>query len=315
MKDDVPVMMAPMAGITDRAFRTIVKEHGADLAFTQMVSARGLLENNRQSFKILDLEGEKQPRAVQLFGSCPQIMGEAVALVEAKYSPTNINLNAGCPTPKVVKVGMGAALMRNPQLLGKIVASMARQVKCQLSVKIRSGWSDKEINALEVARRCQEAGAHMLIVHGRTREQFYQGRARWSIIAAVREELEIPVIGNGDIFAPHDGVRMLKETDCQGIMLARGARGNPWLFTGIKRVLKGEEPVFPSLQERFEVIFRHLELAFKFSEEHVAIKEMRKHLSWYIKGLPDARRARDHIMKIEDSQELVEYLQGYADEF
>ncbi len=308
----IPVYLAPMAGISNRVFRIIAMEMGADFVFTEMVNARGVLADNTKTWRLVDINKNEPGVGIQIFGSKPATMAEAAQLLVNEFKVNHININMGCPVPKVVKGGMGAALMRDIDLAGEIVAEVVKRIRGSVSVKMRSGWQEKEMNAVELARVCQDAGASMLIVHGRTREQFYSGKADWNAIKEVKEAVQIPVIGNGDIFSPADALSLLNSTGCDGVMVARGALGNPWLIKGIKDLLAGKKIVQPTLQERFAMILYHYELLSELRKNNKrTVSEMRKHLGWYIKGLPAARQARQKIFELDDLSAVFNFLKDY----
>ncbi|OPX89749.1 MAG: tRNA-dihydrouridine synthase C [Pelotomaculum sp. PtaB.Bin104] len=302
------VVSAPMAGITDKAFRILAREAGCGLVCTEMVSDQALLYGNPKTCSLLNTSGEAGPVSVQIFGSNPDYMARAAEIAESRGADI-IDINMGCPTPKIVKNGEGAALMRDPLRAAGIVRAVVSRVKVPVTVKMRKGWDDKSVNAVELAKLVVEAGAVALTVHGRTRSQFYRGKADWEIIAAVKEAVAVPVIGNGDIWQPADALSMLEHTRCDAIMIGRAALGNPWIF---KRTLHflltgGDLPV-PSPEERIEVALRHLSLLVENKGEQVAVREMRKHAAWYTKGLPGAARMRDLINKAGCKEELQKIL-------
>lgn len=302
------VFAAPMAGVTDKAFRILAREQGCGLVFTEMISAKGLVYRNQRTREMLDLSGEKGPVAVQLFGAEPEVMAEGALMAEAAGAAI-IDINMGCPVPKVVKNGEGSALMRNPSLAAAIVAAVAGRVKVPVTVKIRAGWCRDTMNAADFARAMADAGAQAVTVHGRTRDQFYSGRADWGIIKQVTEAVAVPVIGNGDIWTPEDAARMLAETGCAAIMIGRGALGNPWLFS--RTVAYLEQGVLlpePSPRERIAMALRHLDLVVSFKGETVGVREMRKHLAWYIKGMRGAARMREEIFTAKTVAEVKEII-------
>ena len=274
---DSPVALAPMAGVTDLPFRILCREQGCGLMCTEMVSAKALLYKNRNTKPLLETKPEERPVAVQLFGSDPEIMSEmALMLEEGPYDIIDVNM--GCPVPKIVNNGEGSALMKNPKLAGEILSAMTRKLKKPVTVKFRKGFNDESVNAVEFAKMAEQSGAAAVAVHGRTREQFYSGKADWDIIRQVKEAVSIPVIGNGDIFTPQDAGRMMEETGCDGVMVARGAKGNPWIFSRIDHYLKTGE-VLPKQgpEEVKQMILRHAELLVAFKGEYTAMREMRKH--------------------------------------
>ena len=298
---DSPVALAPMAGVTDLPFRILCREQGCGLMCTEMVSAKALLYKNRNTKPLLETKPEERPVAVQLFGSDPEIMSEmALMLEEGPYDIIDVNM--GCPVPKIVNNGEGSALMKNPKLAGEILSAMTRKLKKPVTVKFRKGFNDESVNAVEFAKMAEQSG-----VHGRTREQFYSGKADWDIIRQVKEAVSIPVIGNGDIFTPQDAGRMMEETGCDGVMVARGAKGNPWIFSRIDHYLKTGE-VLPKQgpEEVKQMILRHAELLVAFKGEYTAMREMRKHVSWYTAGYPHSAALRNEINLVETMEELTE---------
>lgn len=308
------VVLAPMAGITDKAFRIIAREHGCGLIYTEMISAKALTYKNERTKALLDIQGEEQPIAVQLFGCEPKVMAEAAQIVAAEGVQL-IDINMGCPVPKVVRNGEGSALLENPQLAKEIVQRMRRVVSLPITVKIRTGWDQENIVAVSFAREMEQAGVSAIAVHGRTREQFYSGFADWQIIKQVKEAVSVPVIGNGDIWVAQDAQRMLLETGCDAVMLGRGVRGNPWLISQVSHYLTlGRELEPPDLPEKIRGALRHLSLEVKLKGEELGIKEMRKHLLWYLKGLPRTASLKEALFRTGKEQEVVCLLQLYMEE-
>lgn len=298
------VVAAPMAGVTDKAFRILAKEQGCGLVFTEMISAKGLIYDNQRTKELLDIEGEERPLAVQLFGAEPDIVAEG-ALIAEEAGASMIDINMGCPAPKIVRNGEGSALMQNPSLAREIVAGVVKRVKIPVTVKIRSGWCKDSINGVDFAQMMADAGAAAITVHGRTREQFYSGRADWEIIRQVVERVPVPVIGNGDIWTPEDGARMLEETGCHGIMIGRSSLGNPWIFSRtVAYIEEGISIPEPSPKEKIAMALRHLDLVVSFKGEAVGVREMRKHLAWYIKGMRGAARMREEIFTAKTVAEV-----------
>ena len=302
------VILAPMAGVTDLPFRVLCREQGAGCVVTEMVSAKAVLYNNRNTRELLQIDPDERPAAVQLFGSEPDIMAEIAArLEEGPYD--YIDVNMGCPVPKIVNNGEGSALMKNPERAKEVLTAMVKAVKKPVTVKFRKGFNDLSVNAVEFAKMAESCGIAAVAVHGRTREQYYSGKADWDIIRQVKEAVRIPVIGNGDIFTPEDAGRMLKETGCDGIMVARGAKGNPWLFGRINHYLDtGEVLPGPSMAEIKAMILRHGRMLVQFKGEGVAMREMRGHMAWYTKGMPHSATLRNEINQVETLEGFVELL-------
>lgn len=310
---DGPLILGPMAGVTDLPFRLLCKEQGADLIYTEMVSAKGIQYNNKNTEDLLLVKEEERPVALQLFGADPYILSETAKKIEHRNFDI-LDINMGCPVPKVVNNGEGSALMKEPKLVGEIVKAVSGAIKKPLTVKIRKGFNDSLVNAVEIAKIAEANGASAIAVHGRTREQYYSGRADWSIIKAVKEAVSVPVIGNGDVFTPEDAVLLLKETNCDGVMVARGARGNPWIFKMIKEYMKSGVLIEkPSVEEAVAMMLRHTKMAIEHKSEFVGIREMRKHVSWYTSGYPMATKIRLRVNEVNHYMELEELLQEYVE--
>jgi nifR3 family TIM-barrel protein len=307
------LFLGPMAGVTDLPFRLLCKEKGADLVVTEMVSAKGIQYNNKNTENLLMIAEEERPAAIQLFGSDPDILSETAKRIENRNFDI-LDINMGCPVPKVVNNGEGSALMKNPGLVKEIVRKVSRAITKPVTVKIRKGFHDNLINAVEVAKLAEENGAAAVTVHARTREQYYSGKADWDIIRQVKEAVSIPVIGSGDVFTPEDAKRMLQHTNCDAIMIARGARGNPWLFEQIKFYL--EQGILlpkPTFEELKEMILRHAGLSIDFKGEYTGIREMRKHVAWYTTGYAGSSKLRNRVNEIESMEDLKRLLEEYQD--
>lgn len=299
------VILAPMAGVSDIAFRLLCHEQGAGLVCSEMVSAKAILYGNKNTEELLQIHPEEGPVSLQLFGSDPDIVSEMAKRIEERPFAV-LDLNMGCPVPKVVNNGEGSALMKDPLLAGRIVETTAKAIKKPLTVKIRKGFDDGHVNAAEMAHILQESGAAAVAVHGRTREQYYSGQADWEIIAQVKAAVKIPVIGNGDVTDADSALRLLEKTGCDGVMIGRAAQGNPWIFREVTAALEGREiPPRPTRQELYEMIERHARLAAAYKGEYITVREMRKHLAWYTTGLPHAAALRRQINSMETMEELL----------
>ena len=306
-----PVMLAPMAGVTDLPFRLLVKEMGCGLVYTEMVSDKGLNYKNEHTLDLLRIDEQERPVALQIFGSEPESMAKAAKIVEQAGADI-LDINMGCPTQKIVKNGEGSALMRTPELAYSIIASVVDAVSIPVTVKIRKGWDEQSVNAVQMAQLAEKAGASAISVHGRTREQFYAGKADWSIIKAVKESISIPVNGNGDVRSPQDAKRLIAETGCAGVMIGRGAQGNPWLFRQtIHYLTTGEILPGPTVEERVDMALKHLELLVEYKGEYIGIREMRTHAAWYTKGLPHSAELRLRFNQAQSRQDFAAILHRF----
>lgn len=302
------LVLAPMAGVTDLPFRLLCKEQGCGMVSSEMVSAKAILYNNKNTNALLKTLPEERPVSIQLFGSDPVIMADMAKRLEDEDRMFDIiDINMGCPVPKVVNNGEGSALMQNPQLVGRIVEAVAKAVKSPVTVKIRKGFSDDTVNAPEIAHIIEESGAACVAVHGRTRQQYYSGSADWDIIRQVKQKVKIPVIGNGDITCGADAAAMFEQTGCDAVMIGRAARGNPWIFREIAAYLEnGASPDAPTDKEVREMILRHAKLLIQYKGEYTGIREMRKHFAWYTAGFPHSSMLRNRVNFIESLEEFEE---------
>ena len=301
-------ILGPMAGVTDLPFRLLCKEQGAGLPCMEMVSAKAILYNNKNTESLLEIHPEETPVSLQLFGSDPKIVSEMAKRIEER--PFSIlDINMGCPVPKVVRNGEGSALMKDPKLVYELVHGVVRAIRKPVTVKIRKGFDEEHVNAMEIARIAEEAGAAAIAVHGRTREQYYSGRADWEIIRQVKEAVRIPVIGNGDVTSGERAAALREQTGCDGVMIARGAQGNPWIFSELLAYEEtGAFPPRPDIDELRSTMLRHARLQIEYKGNYLGIREMRKHVAWYTKGLRGAARLREQINKVESYEELEELL-------
>lgn len=298
------VILAPMAGVTDLPFRLLCKEQGAGLLCMEMVSAKAVHYNNKNTEALMEIHPEEVPVSLQLFGSEPDVMAETAARIEERPFAI-LDVNMGCPVPKVVNNNEGSALMKNPKLVGEIVNALVKVIHKPVTVKIRKGFDDAHVNAVEIAKIAEANGAAAVAVHGRTREQYYSGKADWDIIRQVKEAVSIPVIGNGDVVDALSAKRLVDETGCDGIMIGRASQGNPWIFKEITQYLDtGVLPERPSMEEVRNTILRHAQLQLQYKGEYVGIREMRKHVSWYTAGYPNSARLRQQVNAMETFEEL-----------
>jgi tRNA-dihydrouridine synthase B len=305
------VFLAPMAGITDMAYRAICKQFGCGLTYTEMVSAKGLYYKSENTKELMALAPEEQPAAIQIFGSEPDILASIAAEVQAAGADI-IDINMGCPTPKIVRNGDGCALMQKPELVAEIVKKVTAAVTVPVTIKIRKGWDENSVNAVGIALAAEENGAKAVTVHGRTREQFYTGKADWEIIKKVKQALKIPVIGNGDVVSPETAKEMLEMTGCDAIMIGRGAEGNPWIFKSVIEYLSsGILLPDPSHTEKIEMALYHLKQITLLKGEDVGIKEMRKHIAWYLKGLPGSSVIKAEVFKLDQVEDVKKMLHNY----
>lgn len=304
-----PFFLAPLAGITDSSFRRICKEQGAGLVYSEMVSGKGLYYNDKSTERLLKVYRDEKPIAFQVFGSEPEVISyTAKALSERENCILDINM--GCPVPKVVKNGEGSALLKDPKLVESIIKAAVKNSNKPVTAKIRIGWDSNSINAVEIAKAIETSGASAIGVHGRTREQYYSGKADWSVIKQVKKAVSIPVIGNGDVFSAQDAIRLMSETDCDFVMIARGSMGNPWIFKEAVALWSGKQmPDPPTLQDKVNTMIKQLDFVLLEKGEYAAVREMRKHIGWYLKGVPGATAIRRQINTIDKAEVMKELIQ------
>jgi tRNA-dihydrouridine synthase B len=313
----VPLYLAPQAGVSESPFRRLCRSFGADVVVSEFVSAEGIRRHDRRTHSYLRFHDDERPIGIQIFGADPQAMAEAAALVEEVYAPDYLDINFGCPVKKVASRNGGSGCLKDLDMVQRIIRAVKAALSIPTTVKIRSGWSEELRNPVEIALRCQEAGAEVLTLHARTRTQMYSGTANWDEIAAVVDALDIPVIGNGDVWRGEDALGMHQHTGCAGIMIARGSHGQPWIFGQARAALDGAPiPADPDVAERFRIIVEHARLAIAWErDEEKAMIEFRKHLGWYTKGLPNGRVLRQELFEVTSLREAEEKLERYQGEY
>ncbi len=310
------IFLAPMAGVTDLAFRLICSEMGAGLVFSEMVSAKGIYYKDKTTEELLRVHPEERPIAIQIFGSDPDVMGDVVKNDLNNRSDIDIiDINMGCPAPKIVKNGDGSALMKQPKLARSVIKSVVRASNKPVTLKIRMGWDHDNINGIEIAKIAEEEGISLLTIHGRTRDMYYSGEADWDFIKKVKESISIPVAGNGDIFEPKDAIDMLNHTNCDAVAIGRGCQGNPFIFKRITSLMEGKGDLPPTVDERVNVCLRHLDLICQIKGEKIGVREMRKHSAWYLKGLRNSNEIKNKINNINSKHELEALLKEFLSNY
>ena len=307
------VFAAPMAGITDLPYRKILKSFGAALLYTEMVSAKALCYKDKKTYRLTNIEDCEQPVGIQIFGSEPDIMAEAARILAEQTKTSFIDINMGCPVPKIAGNGEGSALLKNPKLIGEIMSAVKKAVSIPVTAKIRSGFTAETINTLEVAKILEANGCDMIAVHGRTRDQYYSGKADWDVIRQVKQTVKIPVVGNGDIFSGADAVNMLSETGCDYVMVARGMMGNPWLIAECNHAIDDAPLTPPPIEERLKMAYYHTSQLAEYAGEINGIKQARAHLSWYVKGLRGASKLKDKLTRACTLDEVKSILDGWCE--
>jgi tRNA-dihydrouridine synthase B len=307
------VFLAPMAGITDIAFRELCSELGCGLLYTEMVSAKGLYYGSINTEALMKISEKEKSVAIQIFGNDPKIMASTCEIFNTRDDICMVDVNMGCPVPKIVKNGEGSALMKDPKLAAEIIKEMKKVSTKPVTVKFRKGFDSNSVNAVEFAKYMEDAGVDAIAVHGRTREQMYEGKADWDIIKAVKKSVKVPVIGNGDIFSAGDAMKIREFTNCDAIMVARGAMGNPWIFREIMQSINGEEVIYPTAVEKIDMCIKHLDLAVKYHEEIKAVREMRKHTAWYVKGLNNCTEIKNEVNTKKSYKEVKKLLLNYKE--
>ena len=310
------IVFAPMAGVSNISYRQIIKEMGAGLIYSEMISTLGIKYNGKKTIDLINFEETERPISIQIFGSDITSFVSAAKYIEENFHPDIIDINMGCPVPKVaIKSQAGSALLKDPDKIYEIVSNVVKNTNTPITVKIRSGWDSDHINAIEVAKKIEQAGASAIAIHARTRSQGYSGKADWNIIKQVKESVKIPVIGNGDVSTIYDAKKMLEETKCDAVMIGRACLGNPWIIKQTVDYLEhGIEPVEPKIKERIQMIKKHLKYLLKIKDEKVALLEMRGHACWYLKGIPNSSKLRQEINKVKTRKELIDILNKFEEE-